>query len=910
MATSFGSKDARIHVANALGRDLFVVVMPNTDWIWADLAFSLGTAMLAAMYTGGGSTAIAAEATVETSRILKTVKDIYSAIKELKAVQVALRVYRATSIVRSLSGPPLKILKIASAVDASRLTRATQSADKTHAALRKLIETNAIRIPRGTCQRVSKESLLEVWKVTNPSYFATLFNANTIALLICDENLDYVAHFNSGADDSWIARPDKVVRARYGTLWDEDLGAVHEWNNASPWPGITWTDGIHAAVNHGADRAYFFNFRRGSYLAYDLRADRVEAGYPKPIAEGWKELPWQDGFDAAVGMGNTLYFFRGDEYLAYDMNEKKVAAEHPRKIKDGWPGVWPDGVDAAFTRNAAASGRDRVIEFFNFTRREHVRFNLESGRTEEPLLRPIAGSWDGLPYWFHCAIHGAARDGTAPLYFFQGEAYYRWNTATNRLEDGYPTTIVPGAGSTRRYLGANALCFDEFMRRGDSLITKDGKYQLCFQNDANLVLYRQPGNEVLADSATQNKHAARVALEVDGALTVFGGDGSTMYRWTRGTDEAKGYGSVLLLDEQGTLTVYGRDKLSQPKTEPGGAIGLPETAVPAPRDRIYVGESLRPGQALWSANGEHFLVLRHSGRLQLLRREAQNVTENWSSNTLCLPERCTLEENGNLVLRDCNDQITWASDQAGGIVAAGKGHSLVLRNNGQLVIVARDGLLMWSIGAALNLNEAPRRLEKIRGPTLLVSANLRYRLSFNPDGEHIIFRNEDDEILWRRPGNAIPTRLVRTGSGHACKLVLQDDGELVIHSAQRGVLWRSESSVLKSRYCLWTGELLKPGEFIRSPNGIYEFGLRPGPNGGFSLSRRKDGVWRSKPGFPCLEDESGFRLSEDNFVDTPNATFVYSMGTKEAQPGGRLVAKDDGKLELWDGEDQLILTFD
>ena len=64
--------------------------------------------------------------------------------------------------------------------------------------------------------------------------------------------------------------------------------------------------------------------RAGQY--YRLEEGGVAAGYPRPLAQRWPELPANIG--AALTWrkqsGNTTYFFCGDQYWKYD----KVTVTH------------------------------------------------------------------------------------------------------------------------------------------------------------------------------------------------------------------------------------------------------------------------------------------------------------------------------------------------------------------------------------------------------------------------------------------------------------------------------------------------------------------------------------------------------------------------------------------------------
>ncbi|MCX7816264.1 MAG: hemopexin repeat-containing protein [Syntrophales bacterium] len=110
--------------------------------------------------------------------------------------------------------------------------------------------------------------------------------------------------------------------------------------NDKTWPGLIWEDGIDAAVNWGNGKVFFF--KRGEYIRYDIKTNRADPGYPKPINYlTWPGLVWTDGIDDVVIWGNgKVYFFRGDEYIRYDIKEDRVDPGYPKKIdSQTWPGL-------------------------------------------------------------------------------------------------------------------------------------------------------------------------------------------------------------------------------------------------------------------------------------------------------------------------------------------------------------------------------------------------------------------------------------------------------------------------------------------------------------------------------------------------------------------------------------------
>jgi hypothetical protein len=111
--------------------------------------------------------------------------------------------------------------------------------------------------------------------------------------------------------------------------------------NISEWRGMPWTDGIDAAFNLGNGKAYFF--KGSEYIRWDIAADHMDPGYPKPISTptAWTGLPWTDGFDAVINLGNgKLFFFKGAEYIQYDLKTDKADPGYPKRITQlTWPGL-------------------------------------------------------------------------------------------------------------------------------------------------------------------------------------------------------------------------------------------------------------------------------------------------------------------------------------------------------------------------------------------------------------------------------------------------------------------------------------------------------------------------------------------------------------------------------------------
>lgn len=111
---------------------------------------------------------------------------------------------------------------------------------------------------------------------------------------------------------------------------------------AGHWPGFpsAFEASIDAGVVWNNGKAYFF--KGNQYIRYDLAADRTDAGYPRPIAGNWPGLPanFNAGIDAIVMWNNgKAYLIKGKEYCRYDVAHDRMDAGYPRPVAGNWPGL-------------------------------------------------------------------------------------------------------------------------------------------------------------------------------------------------------------------------------------------------------------------------------------------------------------------------------------------------------------------------------------------------------------------------------------------------------------------------------------------------------------------------------------------------------------------------------------------
>lgn len=179
----------------------------------------------------------------------------------------------------------------------------------------------------------------------------------------------------TGLAEHGFASPDTAIDLGTGRLYvfkGGDYVRVDNGRNAvdsgyplpiaGNWPGMAeagFGDGLDAALNWGS-KAFFF--KGAHYVRYDVPSDRVDDGYPLPIAGYWPgmaEAGFGDGLEAAVNWNNgKVFFFKGGYYLRYDMAGNQVDAGYPLPVAGYWPGVseagFADGLNAAWIRLAAA----------------------------------------------------------------------------------------------------------------------------------------------------------------------------------------------------------------------------------------------------------------------------------------------------------------------------------------------------------------------------------------------------------------------------------------------------------------------------------------------------------------------------------------------------------------------------
>lgn len=269
MASSWGSADAQVHIANNFAdRKIYVMVTTNPDWAWADVV-----GMVTQMIVEGAISFMSCGATLPATatkmgaaaaklgmlaRICNSIKRMTSLVQQLKIFKVA-----AASFDIALKGYDVYD-KLGLTISTAEAMAMRTQAEDVNKSLKDYLEKTSQIIEPGASKRVNDTNYLQLLNTMNPSYWASLSGCSTVTMLIVDEHFEYVANFNTGPDDSWIVTPDCITRSKYGSIWQPDPGSgVKAWNPEPP-PEPPIPMGGDCLVGLGPDNALYARAQNGS----------------------------------------------------------------------------------------------------------------------------------------------------------------------------------------------------------------------------------------------------------------------------------------------------------------------------------------------------------------------------------------------------------------------------------------------------------------------------------------------------------------------------------------------------------------------------------------------------------------------------------------------------------------------
>ncbi|GAA3194848.1 hypothetical protein ACFO1B_03260 [Dactylosporangium siamense] len=313
--------------------------------------------------------------------------------------------------------------------------------------------------------------------------------------------------------------------------------------------------------------------------------------------------------------------------------------------------------------------------------------------------------------------------------------------------------------------------------------------------NGNYTLTQQPdGNLVLADGAKQVRWTSQTPAN-PGAYTSFERDGDLAVH-------AKG-GGVLWRSATG-----GKGTLLEVRDDGNAVVsqaGNQEAwSSQAERARLYPGQALISGQQRRTPDGRFTLAQYPDGNLVVVTADKKVI---WSSQTSGHSGAVTqMQNDGNLVVYDTAKQPLWSSGTYGGT-----GVAAVLNADGNLVLTT-GGKVLWAT--------TTDGVSKLTAGQRLLSGQSRsapkggYTLLQQPDG-NLVLQSSAKAVVWRSGTGGHPgasTRMQTDGNlvvydpagkvlwstatygKDATYLLVQDDGSAVLYTAAKKAVWTSRTA--------------------------------------------------------------------------------------------------------------------
>ena len=325
----------------------------------------------------------------------------------------------------------------------------------------------------------------------------------------------------------------------------------------------------------------------------------------------------------------------------------------------------------------------------------------------------------------------------------------------------------------------------EGLAPGDRLTTH--RTRLVMQRDGDLVFSAQSRDrwqEVWA-SETSGNPGAYALMQEDGNLVVYSSSGEAL--WNAGTFDHPG--AYLQLEDDGRrLVIYDADGIDL------WVNGHPAGPPPSNPHGLDPGDGLGGSQSVSSPNGHAVLTMQDSGNVVLSSKGGLPRRRIWSSETAGNEgARLVMQEDGNLAIYAIGGVPVWNSGTAGN-----PGAYLRILDEGKAVLYSKEGGILW-------VNGFKRPGPAPKGDRLDANQELGSGQSMSSQGGNAVLtmRRDGNLVLSRRRGRRLQrVWSSRTSGNPGARLVMQEDGNLVIYDSGGSPLWSS-------------GTAEHPGAFMR-----------------------------------------------------------------------------------------------
>ena len=234
---------------------------------------------------------------------------------------------------------------------------------------------------------------------------------------------------------------------------------------------------------------------------------------------------------------------------------------------------------------------------------------------------------------------------------------------------------------------------------------------------------------------------------------------------------------------------------------------LDQNGIPQPiiwHDHLSANDTLKPGDKLQSNNGLYRLLYQTDGNLALYATGGRFL---WASGTAGQAAGyAIMQTDGNFAIYGPDSRFQWNT----GTTTAGS--RLVLRDDGNLVILTREGAQIWASNTA-QVRDRLNAGDTLRPGDKLQSSNGRYTLLYQTDGNLGLYTAEG-RFLWASGTAGHPAGYLRmqtdgnfamygpdnrfqwnTGTTTPGSwIVLQSDGNLVVYTPANIPIWASNTT--------------------------------------------------------------------------------------------------------------------
>ncbi len=316
------------------------------------------------------------------------------------------------------------------------------------------------------------------------------------------------------------------------------------------------------------------------------------------------------------------------------------------------------------------------------------------------------------------------------------------------------------------------------------LLSPDTQSTLALQPDGDVIL--TSGGQVTWSNSINNSNANSLIMQYDGNLVEYDSNGRPV--WSSGTGGNTGDSLALQID--GNLVIYSSSGSPLWSTNTGSN--------PYYTDKvdsfIQPGAVIFPGQILQTANRDYSLIMQYDGNLVEYNSNGRPIWSSgtggntgdtlvmqndgnlviyswqgipiWSSGTGGLPDSYfTLQPDGSLTVATPNDDsillVNSSLQDVQTMFTPGLSYSLVMQNDGNLVIYDSNGRPIWSSGTGGNT------------------------------GDTLVMQNDGNLVIYSWQG--IPIWSSGTSSNKNDSLVLENNGNLVIYNMSGRAIWNSNT---------------------------------------------------------------------------------------------------------------------